>query len=72
MSTERELAEHGIEIKHIQSDVDTLMQNMDELKDRLDKIEQSLNKIEGGWKVFIAIAGIGSAFVSWVVTHWVK
>jgi uncharacterized protein YoxC len=72
MSTERELAEHGVEIKHIQSDVDTLMQDMDELKDRLDKIEQSLSKIEGGWKVFIAIAGIGSAVVSWVVTHWLK
>ena len=28
MSNERELAEHGIEIKHIQSDVDTIMEDM--------------------------------------------
>ena len=48
------------------------MQDMDELKSRLDKIEQSLSKIEGGWKAFIFIAGVGSAFVSWVVTHWIK
>ena len=30
MSTERELAEHGIEIKHIQTDVDTLKEDMNE------------------------------------------
>ena len=72
MSTERELAEHGIEIKHIQNDVDTLMKDMDELKDRLDKIEQSLSKIEGGWKVFILIASAGSFLASWLFNHWLK
>jgi chromosome segregation ATPase len=72
MSTERELAEHGIEIKHIQTDVDTLMEDMTELKKRLDAIENTLNEIKGGWKVFIFVAGVGSAFVSWVVTHWFK
>ena len=56
MSTERELAEHGIEIKHIQTDVDTLMEDMNELKKRLDAIESALNEIKGGWKVFIFIA----------------
>ena len=72
MSTERELAEHGVEIKHIQTDVDTLMEDMNELKKRLDAIESALNEIKGGWKVFIFIAGIASAVVSWVVTHWFK
>ena len=72
MSTERELAEHGIEIKHIQTDVDTLMEDMNELKKRLDAIESALNEIKGGWKVFIFIAGIASAVVSWIVTHWFK
>ena len=61
MSTERELAEHGIEIKHIQTDVDTLMEDMNELKKRLDAIESALNEIKGGWKVFIFIAGLASA-----------
>ena len=72
MSTERELAEHGIEIKHIQTDVDTLMEDMNELKKRLDAIESALNEIKGGCKVFIFIAGIASAVVSWAVTHWFK
>ena len=72
MSTERELAEHGIEIKHIQTDVDTLMEDMNELKKRLDAIESALNEIKGGWKVFIFIAGLASAVVSWIVTHWFK
>ena len=72
MSTERELAEHGIEIKHIQTDVDTLMEDMNELKRRLDAIESALNEIKGGWKVFIFIAGLASAVVSWAVAHWFK
>ena len=70
MSTERELAEHGIEIKHIQDDVDTIMEDMEQLKKRLDSIEKTLEEIKGGWKVFIAIATIFSGIVSWMVTHW--
>lgn len=72
MSTERELAEHGIEIKHIQADVDTIMEDMEDLKKRLDNIEKTLEEIKGGWKVFIAIATVGSMFISWVVNHWLK
>jgi peptidoglycan hydrolase CwlO-like protein len=72
MSTERELAEHGIEIKHIQADVDTIMEDMEDLKKRLDSIEKTLEEIKGGWKVFIAIATVGSMFISWVVNHWLK
>jgi len=70
MSNERELAEHGVEIKHIQSDVDTLMEDMEHLKARLDNIEKTLEEIKGGWKVFIAIATVLSGVISWMVTHW--
>jgi hypothetical protein len=70
MSNERELAEHGIEIKHIQSDVDTIMEDMEQLKARLDGIEKTLEEIKGGWKVFITIATFLSGIVSWMVTHW--
>ena len=70
MSNERELAEHGVEIKHIQSDVDTIMEDMEQLKKRLESIEKTLEEIKGGWKVFIAIATIFSGVVSWMVTHW--
>ena len=72
MSTERELAEHGVEIKHIQADVDTLMEDMEQLKARLDSIEKTLEEIKGGWKVFIMIASVGSVVISWVVNHWLK
>jgi len=72
MSTERELAEHGVEIKHIQADVDTIMEDMEDLKKRLDSIEKTLEEIKGGWKVFIAIATVGSMFISWIVNHWLK
>ncbi|CAB4848222.1 MAG: hypothetical protein F2774_03930 [Actinobacteria bacterium] len=72
MSAEREVIEHGVEIKHIQSDVDSIMEDMEQLKARLDSIEKTLEEIKGGWKVFIFIAGLGSAFISWLVTHWLK
>ena len=72
MSTERELAEHGVEIKHIQADVDTIMEDMDQLKKRLDNIEKTLEEIKGGWKVFIAIAAAGSVLLGWIVNHWFK
>ena len=70
MSNERELAEHGVEIKHIQLDVDTIMEDMEQLKTRLDNIEKTLEEIKGGWKVFIAIATVLSGVISWMVTHW--
>jgi tetrahydromethanopterin S-methyltransferase subunit G len=70
MSAEREVIEHGVEIKHIQSDVDSIMEDMEQLKKRLDGIEKTLEEIKGGWKVFIAIATIFSGIVSWMVTHW--
>jgi hypothetical protein len=70
MSENREVIEHGIEIKHIQSDVDTLMEDMEQLKARLDGIEKTLEEIKGGWKVFIMIATVFSGVVSWLVTHW--
>jgi hypothetical protein len=70
MSAEREVIEHGVEIKHIQTDVDRIMEDMDQLKTRLDGIEKTLEEIKGGWKVFIAIATILSGVISWMVTHW--
>ena len=71
MSTDREVIEHGVEIKHIQTDVDTLMEDMEQLKSRLDSIEKTLEEIKGGWKVFIALATFLSGVVSWLVTHWI-
>jgi len=70
MSAEREVIKHGVEIKHIQSDVDSIMEEMEQLKARLDGIEKTLEEIKGGWKVFIAIATIISGVISWMVTHW--
>jgi archaellum component FlaC len=71
MSAEREVIEHGVEIKHIQSDVDSIMEDMEQLKARLDSIEKTLEEIKGGWKVFIGLASIISGIISWIVTHWI-
>ena len=47
MSAEREVIEHGVEIKHIQADVDSIMEDMEQLKARLDGIEKTLEEIKG-------------------------
>ena len=72
MSTERELATHEAEIKHLQADMDKLVRDMDEIKATLVEVQKTLSEAKGGWKVFIAIATIGSMIISWVVNHWLK
>jgi len=61
MSVERELAEHGVEIKHIQEDMDRMMQDIDEIKKSLAEINKTLSEAKGGWKTLIWIAGLASA-----------
>jgi septal ring factor EnvC (AmiA/AmiB activator) len=61
MSVERELAEHGVEIKHIQDDIDRMMTDIDEIKRSLADINRTLSEAKGGWKTMMAVAGFASA-----------
>jgi chromosome segregation ATPase len=61
MSVERELAEHGVEIKHIQDDMDRMMRDIDEIKRSLEQINRTLSEAKGGWKTMMAVAGLASA-----------
>jgi chromosome segregation ATPase len=61
MSVERELAEHGVEIKHIQDDMDRMMKDIDEIKRSLADINRTLSEAKGGWKTMMAVAGLAAA-----------
>jgi prefoldin subunit 5 len=60
--TARELATHANEIKHIQSDMDRVLEELDAMKKTIDSINQKLDKAEGGWKTLIwigtAVSGV--------------
>ena len=73
MSVERELAEHGVEIKHIQDDMDRMMRDIDEIKKSVEQINRTLSEAKGGWKTMMAVAGFASAvtgIISFIVYYF--
>lgn len=61
MSVERELAEHGVEIRHMQEDMDRMVKDMDEIKKAIVEINRTLSEAKGGWKTMMAVAGFAAA-----------
>lgn len=61
MSTERELANHGADIRHLQVDMDKLVADMEDMKKTLTAISHTLSEAKGGWKVLMLVGGAGGA-----------
>jgi hypothetical protein len=61
MSTERELANHGADIRHLQVDMDKLVSDMEDMKKTLTAISLTLSEARGGWKVLMLVGGAGGA-----------
>lgn len=61
MSVERELAEHGVEIKHIQDDMDKMAADISDIRKSLAEINKTLSEAKGGWKTMMMVAGFASA-----------
>ena len=75
MSVERELAVHDTEIKHLQADMDKMVNDMDEIKSTLKSIQQTLDQAHGGWRMLMAVASVAGtigAIVGWFFDHWSK
>jgi phage shock protein A len=73
--TARELATHTSDIKHLQDDMDKLVDAVAEMKTSLDEIRKKLDQVEGGWKALMWLGGAISAatgFVGYIVGHWGK
>lgn len=74
MSIERELAVHETEIKHLQADMDKLVQDMEDIKKTLNSINHTLAEARGGWKflmMFGGAAGTVGGFITWFIDKWV-
>lgn len=73
--TARELATHASDIKHLQEDMDKLVNDMADIKRSLSSITQKFDQLEGGWKTLMWLGGLvssGTAVVGYVVGHWGK
>lgn len=74
MEQARELATHAAEIKHLQSDMDKMVEDMEEIKKAIIEINRTLSEAKGGWKVLMLVGGaagtLGAGIVQ--VIHWIK
>jgi len=75
LETVRELATHASDIKHLQTDMDKIVQDMKDVKDTLEAIRKTLDQAHGGWRMLMAV-GSASALVgggvAWVAEHLSK
>ena len=75
VQTARELATHANDIKHLQEDMDKLVQDMATIKNCLSEIQKTLSEARGGWKVLMWAGGAASAItgvVGFVAGYWGK
>jgi prefoldin subunit 5 len=75
MSTERELATHEAEIKHLQADMDKLVNDMDEIKATLLEVQKTLAEAKGGWRVLMMLGGAGGVLgsaITTVIHNWLS
>ena len=71
MSTQRELATHAADIKHIQDDMDKLVISMKAMQESLVAIDKTLSEAKGGWRVLLLMGGAGGALGA-VLTQFVQ
>ena len=73
-STERELATHSAEIKHLQADMDKLVEDMKQIKACLGEIKSTLSEAKGGWKTLMLVGGASAAIGGLVanILHWFR
>ena len=73
-NTQRELATHATEIKHLQADMDKLVEDMKQIKACLGEIKSTLSEAKGGWKTLMLVGG-ASAAIGGLITnllHWLR
>lgn len=61
IETARELATHAADIRHLQDDMDKLVESMACMNKTLLEINSTLSEAKGGWKVLMLIGGAGGA-----------
>lgn len=59
IETARELATHAADIRHLQDDMDKLVESMAAMNKTLLDINNTLSEAKGGWKVLMMFGGAG-------------
>ena len=59
IETARELATHAADIRHLQDDMDKLVESMASMNKTLLDINNTLSEAKGGWKVLMMFGGAG-------------
>ena len=70
--TARELATHAADIKHLQDDMDKMLENMKAAQITLTAIDRTLSEAKGGWKVLMLVGGASGAGTALLVklAYW--
>ena len=53
----REIATHASDIRHIQEDMDKMLESMKSMQKSLADINVTLSEAKGGWRVLLIIGG---------------
>jgi len=72
IQTARELATHASDIRHLQDDMDKMLENMKTMQATLTAIDKTLSEAKGGWKMLMLLAGASGTVGAGVVqlVHW--
>ena len=68
----REIATHSADIRHIQEDMDKMIEQMKAMQATLMDISATLSEAKGGWRVLMMIGGVSGAVGAAIVklVYW--
>ena len=66
IKTARELATHASDIRHLQDDMDKMLESMKTMQATLTAIDKTLSEAKGGWKMLMLVGGAGGAVGSFL------
>ena len=72
IKTARELAPHASDIRHLQDDMDKVLESIKAMQLTLAAIDKTLSEAKGGWKMLLLIGGAGGAVGSFLtyLVNW--
>ena len=66
IQTARELATHASDIKHLQDDMDKVLESIKTMQATLTAIDKTLSEAKGGWRMLMLVGGAGGAVGSFL------
>ena len=68
----RDIATHSSDIRHIEDDMDKMLEQMKAMQTTLSSINATLSEAKGGWKVLMLVGGASGAVGAVIVqlVHW--